>query len=287
MGKLVELKNISKVYTNKNVLRDISLTIDEGEIIAILGGNGTGKSTILRIIAGLECPSSGKVIYPKKSIRVGYVPERFSKLLRFTPSEYLNYVGKIDGLSKEYLTKRIPYLLNRFQLKALNDQWIMNLSKGNIQKVGIIQAILQNPELLILDEPISGLDLHAQQELLTVLKELKEQGTTILLTYHESNIFESLVEKTYDLNNGLISKVNSVKIEQEKIKLLEVKQIDDSHVKQWHEVISMEKKDNNLLLYVHLKNSDVILSRVLQLKGSIDSVSTIDFDRKINNERDV
>ncbi|MCU4818550.1 ABC transporter ATP-binding protein [Bacillus cereus] len=287
MGKLVELKNISKVYTNKNVLRDISLTIDEGEIIAILGGNGTGKSTILRIIAGLERPSSGKIIYPKKSIRVGYVPERFSKLLRFTPSEYLNYVGKIDGLSKEYLTKRIPYLLNRFQLKALNDQWIMNLSKGNIQKVGIIQAILQSPELLILDEPISGLDLHAQQELLTVLKELKEQGTTILLTYHESNIFESLVEKTYDLNNGLISKVNSVKIEQEKIKLLEVKQIDDSHVKQWHEVISMEKKDNNLLLYVHLKNSDVILSRVLQLKGSIDSVSTIDFDRKINNERDV
>lgn len=66
MGKLVELKNISKVYTNKNVLRDISLTIDEGEIIAILGGNGTGKSTILRIIAGLERPSSGKVIYPKK-----------------------------------------------------------------------------------------------------------------------------------------------------------------------------------------------------------------------------
>ncbi|EMN7732549.1 ABC transporter ATP-binding protein [Bacillus cereus] len=287
MGKLVELKNISKVYTNKNVLRDISLTIDEGEIIAILGGNGTGKSTILRIIAGLERPSSGKVIYPKKSIRVGYVPERFSKLLRFTPSEYLNYVGKIDGLSKEYLTKRISYLLNRFQLKELNNQWIMNLSKGNIQKVGIIQAILQIPELLILDEPISGLDLHAQQELLTVLKELKEQGTTILLTYHESNIFESLVEKTYDLNNGLISKVNSVKIEQEKIKLLEVKQIDDSHVKQWHEVISMEKKDNNLLLYVHLKNSDVILSRILQLKGSINSVSTIDFDRKINNERDV
>ncbi|HEE9035283.1 ABC transporter ATP-binding protein [Bacillus thuringiensis] len=284
MGKLVELKNISKGYTNKNVLRDISLTIDEGEIIAILGGNGTGKSTILRIIAGLERPSSGKVIYPKKSIRVGYVPERFSKLLRFTPSEYLNYVGKIDGLSKEYLTKRIPYLLNRFQLKALNDQWIMNLSKGNIQKVGLIQAILQSPELLILDEPLSGLDLHAQQELLTVLKELKEQGTTILLTYHESNIFESLVEKTYDLNNGLISKVNSVKIEQEKIKLLKVKQIDDSHVKQWHEVISMEKKDNNLLLYVHLKNSDVILSRVLQLKGSIDSVSTIDFDRKITNE---
>lgn len=287
MGELVELKNISKTYANKNVLRDISLTIDEGKVIAILGGNGTGKSTILRIIAGLERPNSGKVIYPNKSIRIGYVPERFSKILRFTPSEYLNYVGKISGLPKEYLTKRIPYLLNRFQLKGLNNQWIMDLSKGNIQKVGIIQAILQNPELLILDEPISGLDLHAQQELLTVLKELKEQGTTVLLTYHESNIFEDLVEKTYYLNNGLISKVNAVKTEQEKIKLLEVKQIDDFHVKQWHEVISMEKKDNHLLLYVHLKNSDVILSRVLQLKGSIDSVSTIDFDKKVNNEWDV
>lgn len=185
MGRLVELENISKVYRNINVLRNISLTIDKNQIITFLGGNGVGKSTILRIIAGIERPSSGKVNYHNKNIKIGYVPERFPKLIRFTPSEYLNYIGKISEIPGALLNKTIADFLHRFQLEELNNQWIMNLSKGNIPKVGIIQAILQKPELLILDEPISGLDFHAQQELLTIMKELKKEGTTILLTYHE------------------------------------------------------------------------------------------------------
>src|SRR5690606_2803475 len=86
------------------------------------------------------------------------------------------------------------------------NKWIMNLSKGNIQKVGIIQAILDKPDLLILDEPISGLDAHAQQELLKLLKEMNEEGTTVLLTYHESNILEGIVDTAYHLSNGSITK---------------------------------------------------------------------------------
>lgn len=276
MSKLVELKHISKEYANKKVLHDISLTIEENQVIAFLGGNGTGKSTILRIISGLERPSSGKVMYSNKQLRIGYVPDRFPKLLRFTPGEYLHYVGRIGGIPENDLTKRIPDLLHRFQLKEMNNKWIMHLSKGNIQKVGIIQAILQKPDLLILDEPVSGLDVHAQQELLTIIKELKEQGSTILLTYHESNIFDDVLDSTYYLNNGWISKTNTLTKKQ--IKLVEVKRIDDSIVKQWNEVLHMEKKEHRLLLYVHLENSDTILSRVLQLQGSIDSVSTIEFD---------
>lgn len=280
MDKLVELENISKVYANKNVLRNISLTIDKNQIIAILGGNGTGKSTILRIISGIERPSLGNVIYSRKNIRIGYVPERFPKQLRFTPSEYLNYIGKISGIPGAYLKKVIPDFLRRFQLGELNNHWISDLSKGNVQKVGIIQSIIQRPDLLILDEPISGLDFHAQQELLMIIKELKKQGTTILLTYHESNIFEDVVESTYILKNGHISKTNTKKKEKESLKLLRVKLIDDSYVKQWHEILHMEKKGDGLLLYVHLENSDQILSRILKLQGSIDSVTTIDFNGK-------
>lgn len=284
MDKLVKLENISKVYVNKNVLRNISLTIDKNQIIAILGGNGTGKSTILRIISGIERPSSGNVIYSRKNIRIGYVPERFPKQLRFTPSEYLNYIGKISGIPGAYLKKVIPDFLRRFQLGELNNHWISDLSKGNVQKVGIIQSIMQRPDLLILDEPISGLDFHAQQELLMIIKELKEQGTTTLLTYHESNIFEDVVESTYILKNGHISKPNTKIKEKESLKLLRVKLIDDSNVKQWNEILHMEKKEDGLLLYVHLENSDQILSRILKLQGSIDSVTTIDFNGKFNNE---
>src|SRR5699024_8506153 len=178
MGKLVELEQISKIYTNQYVLRNISLTIDENQIIAILGGNGTGKSTLLRMISGIERPSSGNVVYSRKNIKIGYVPERFTKQLRFTPSEYLNYIGKISGISGANLKKMIPDFLRRFQLEKLNNHWIRDLSKGNIQKVGIIQSVMQQPDLFILDEPASGLDFHAQQELLMIIKELKEHGTT-------------------------------------------------------------------------------------------------------------
>lgn len=278
MGKLVELKNIRKAYMNKTVLRDISLTIYDKQIIAILGGNGTGKSTILQIIARLQRPDSGKVIYPNKRMRIGYVPERFPKEIRFTPSEYLNYIGEISGISKAYLRKSIPAFLHRFQLEKLDNHRISDLSKGNIQKVGIIQAIIQRPALLILDEPTSGLDSQAQQELLLIIKELKEQGTTILLTYHESNDFKDIVDTTYYIKNGLLSMTNLMKEENNLLKLIEVKRLDDSHVKQWTEVVHSKKRGDKLFLYVHVDKSDFVLTKILALEGGIDRVTTIDFN---------
>lgn len=284
MKTLVKLENVSKSYANKTVLTNISLDIYENQMIAILGGNGTGKSTILRIITGLERPSSGKVLYAEQKIKIGYVPERFPKQLRFTPSEYLSYMGKVSGYSKEDLNKRISDLLHRFQLEEVNNHWIKDLSKGNIQKIGIIQAILNKPKLVILDEPLSGLDLHAQQELLTVIQELKEQGTAILLTYHESNPLETLVESTYYLKSGLLSKDNFILNKNEQIKLVIVKHLDESLIKQWPEVIHVESQNHRLLLYVHATNSDAILAKILHQQGSIDHVSTQNFDDNITIE---
>lgn len=283
MGKLVELNNISKVYSNKDVLRNVSVTINQKQIIAILGGNGTGKSTLLRIIAGIEQPSSGKIHYPKKQIKIGYVPERFPKDIRFSPSEYLHYMGKMNGTSNDDLTKRIDDLLHRFQLDGLDSKRIMELSKGNIQKVGLIQAILQKPNLLILDEPLSGLDSESQDELVKIIGELKQQGTTILLTYHESNVFESIVETTFYLDKGNISETASM--DKESIKLLVVTGVKKSLVQEWHEIIQMEEKDKQLYLYVPVKESDVILSRVLKLEGSIVGVSTVIVDEDVEQRR--
>lgn len=285
MDKLVELKKLSKVYANKHVLRNISLTIYENQINAILGRNGTGKSTLLRLIAGLERPSSGKIHYSNKKIKIGYVPERFPKNIRFTPSEYLLYIGKMSGMPKTDLMKRIDDLLFRFQLGELNGQKIMELSKGNIQKVGLIQAILQKPNLLILDEPLSGLDSEAQDELVKVIKELKQDGTSILLTYHESNMFESIVENTFYLHNGSISKTKT--IENNSIKLLVVRNVEKSIVKEWDEVIGVEEKDKELYIYVTVKSSDAILFRVLQLQGSIETVSTVTLDEEWRESHEI
>lgn len=267
---LVELRNIGKTYDRKNVLHDISLTIDKQQIIAILGGNGVGKSTLLRIMAGIERPSTGKIIFQNKKVNIGYGPERFPKNIRFTPGEYLNYVGKISGMPESIIKKSIPELLERFKLEQFNSQWVMSLSKGNIQKVGIIQAIMQRPDLLILDEPLSGLDSLAQQELLKIIKEFKKEGTTILLTYHESNLFEKVIDTTYHVKNGLLTK--AIDITNEPIKLVEVEYLDNSHVEKWKEVINVEKKEDKLLLYVHAKDSDKVLYRILQLQASIQRV---------------
>lgn len=271
---LVELLNIGKTYDRKHILHDISLTIGKQQMIAILGGNGVGKSTLLRIIAGMERPSSGKIRLQNKKINIGYAPERFPKNIRFTPEEYLNYTGKISGMPKSIMNKSIPDLLKRFKLEQFNDQWVMNLSKGNIQKVGIIQAIIKRPDLLILDEPLSGLDFLAQQELLRTMRELKKEGTTILLTYHESNLFEKMIEATYHVKNGVLTKaLDTVK---EPIKLLEVEHLDESHVEKWGEIINIEKKIDKLLLYLHAKNSDKVLYRILQSQRSIKRVVTVE-----------
>lgn len=274
MTNVIQLKNITKKYTNKLVLNDINFSIPENQVIALLGGNGTGKSTLLRVIAGIERPSSGVVEYASNENIIGYVPERFPKHIRFTPREYLSYMGSMKGVSKGNLEEKVKKLLRRFQLEDFKNQRIVELSKGNIQKVGIIQALLHNPDILILDEPLSGLDKGAQKTLLEVIKELKEQGSTILITYHEANLLESVVEKKYFLRNGILSSTNSN--EESTRKLLIIKSINQSLVKDWEGILQVVEKENYLYLYVSQQHSDEILMKVLELNGSVEAVSTID-----------
>lgn len=278
MKQLIELRHINKKYGKKTILYDMSLSMNEKQIIAILGGNGSGKSTFLRIAAGVERPDSGQVVYADKNIRIGYVPERFPNYLRFTPNEYLHYTGRISGISDAELKQRIPSLLHRFQLDKWSDRRISTLSKGNIQKVGIIQAILPQPELLILDEPLSGLDFPAQQELILILGELRERGTSILLTYHEAPVFEEIVDQTYYIKAGRLTEERIQ--EKDAVKLIEVKGLKDKDVQEWNDILNKERRENSMLLYVNSENSDQILTRILELQGSVEYVGNIDFNKE-------
>lgn len=271
---MVRLKGIRKSYGSKDVLKGISFSIESGQVIAVLGGNGTGKSTFLRVLAGIECPDAGKVVYANNNMKIGYVPERFPKNLRFTPTEYLQYTGEISGISTATLKEAIPSFLERFRLDRWKHHRISELSKGNIQKVGIIQAVLQQPNLLILDEPVSGLDAKAQQELLKILKELKAYGTTIILTYHESNIFGNVVEKAYEIKDGFLYEADITKPVQEAMKLIEVKKLDSLSVQGWNDIVRVEQQTDSLLLFVALENSDRVLGRVLEAQGHVVRVVT-------------
>ncbi|WP_459503297.1 ABC transporter ATP-binding protein [Bacillus sp. C1] len=201
---LLELKNIQKKYKKQLILENIDLSIPKGQAVAIIGGNGTGKSTLLKIIAGFLAPTTGRV-QKASNMKIGYVPEHFPEGIRFTLEDYLYHLGRIHGLSKKHLQIKIPSLLETFHLSHAAHSVIKNFSKGMKQKTGIMQALLSEVDLLILDEPLSGLDPKSQQELEHILLTLKEQGLTILFTCHEKQLLESFADRIVTLANHTIT----------------------------------------------------------------------------------
>lgn len=204
MKKIIELEKITKNYNGKVVLNNINLDIFENQLLAIIGPNGTGKSTLLRIISGLSTASSGKrVVYNKEEIKIGYVPDRFPKL-NFTPEEYLYYMGSLQGLSKEFIRERSEELFTIFNMQNMKDTRIKYLSKGTIQKVSVMQAIMDKPDMLLLDEPISGQDSEAEKVFIDILEQLKEKGISIILACHEMYLVERLADRVINIINGQI-----------------------------------------------------------------------------------
>ncbi|MFJ8528174.1 ABC transporter ATP-binding protein [Bacillus sp. NPDC094106] len=201
---LLELKEIQKAYGKQLILKDIHLSIPKGQAVAIIGGNGTGKSTLLKMIAGFIAPTTG-TIHKASNMKIGYVPEHFPEDIRFTLEDYLYHLGRIHGLSKEYLQNKIPSLLETFHLQHANHSVIRNFSKGMKQKTGIMQALLSDVDVLILDEPLSGLDPQSQKELEHILLTLKEQGLTILFTCHEKQLLENFADRVVTLANHTIT----------------------------------------------------------------------------------
>ncbi len=201
---LLELKEIQKKYGKQLILENIHLSIPQGQAVAIVGGNGTGKSTLLKIIAGFIHPTAG-TIYKESSIKIGYVPEQFPEDIRFTLEDYLYHLGRIHHLSKEHLQSKIPSLLGIFHLQHANHSVIRNFSKGMKQRTNIMQALLSDVDILMLDEPLSGLDLKSQQKLEHILLTLKEQGLTILFTCHEKQLLVSLADRIVTIANHTIA----------------------------------------------------------------------------------
>ncbi|WP_342442843.1 ABC transporter ATP-binding protein [Lysinibacillus sp. FSL K6-0057] len=208
MNMLLAVQNITKQYRGTTILESVSFSIHYNQITAILGKNGSGKSTLLKIIAGLITPDSGSLIPSKHPLKIGYVPEVSPSHILFTPREYLEHMGQICGMGKQELLSRINYLLELFHLEDVQDTRIAHFSKGMRQKMMITQAMLNETDLLILDEPLSGLDLKTQSELEQTLLSLKQQGMTILLTCHETKLLDHVVDTTLMIENKEVKEAN-------------------------------------------------------------------------------
>lgn len=205
MEKLITLKNVTKDYDGKNILNNINLDIFKNQLLAVIGPNGTGKSTLLRIISGLSSVSSGKrIIWNKdEEIKVGYVPDRFPKL-NFTPKEYLFYMAKLQGLSEKFIKERSEELFVTFNMERMKDTRIKYLSKGTIQKVSVMQAVMTQPDILLLDEPISGQDSESEKNFISMIEQFRKKKAAIVLACHEMYLVEKLADRIISIKNGEI-----------------------------------------------------------------------------------
>lgn len=203
MEVLIELDNVSKFFGKHRAIRDATWCIARGECVAVTGRNGAGKSTLLHLIAGLAIPTHGKRKVIADSIRIGYVPERFPSL-RFSPEEYLFHVTKIQGLSNEEARRSVDGVLSFFQMHEHANRRMNQFSKGMLQKINLMQAMLGSPDMLLLDEPLSGLDESSQHDMISLLGEIKNQGTAIVMSVHEPLLTAALADRVVAMERGVI-----------------------------------------------------------------------------------
>lgn len=225
---LIEIKEIEKVYGNRTVVNIPYIGIAEGETIGLVGNNGAGKTTLFRMILDLIRPTRGAVFSKGENVSTSdhwkeytasYLDEGF--LIEYlTPEEYFEFVGSLSNLSKAEVHEKLSGYKELFNDEILNKgKYIRDLSKGNKNKVGIVAAMLQNPQILILDEPFASLDPTTQIRLKKLVKESKSRDMTTLISSHDLNHVTEVCDRILLLEKGLI--IKDFKTQEDSLKELE------------------------------------------------------------------
>ncbi|MDD1766913.1 MAG: ABC transporter ATP-binding protein [Candidatus Methanomethyliaceae archaeon] len=213
MTKAVEISSLSKDFGSVKALNNFSLGVDEGQVYGLLGPNGSGKSTLMKIMVGLLRPTSGSLrVYGNDpqtdpiAVRrmAGYVPE-MPRLYDFlTGREYLDFVADLYGVPLDVKRERIEHFLEAFELKGREDEMISGYSQGMRQKVVIIGALLHKPRLLIMDEPLNGLDPRSAKIVKDLLHELSREGVTTIFSTHILEIAQAICERVAIMYRGAL-----------------------------------------------------------------------------------
>lgn len=205
---MLEIKNLTKQFEKTLAVNNISFKVEPGKIFGIVGRNGAGKSTTFRMILNLIKPTSGTITYNNEKItsetldKVGYLPEEGSLIPTYTVLELCEYYGALKLMSPEKIRINLIKWLEIFNITDYLNKKIKDLSKGNKQKIQFIVSILHDPEILILDEPFSGLDPISVQELKNAILRLREENKIIIFSSHIMDHVESLCESIMIINKG-------------------------------------------------------------------------------------
>ena len=208
----IEVRNLRKNYAQQTAVNNISFTINTGEIVGFLGPNGAGKSTTMKIITGCKTATAGEVIIKgepftidsiKLKSNIGYLPENNPLYTEMYVTEYLRFMGSLGGLKANALNDRVEEIIAMVGLTPERHKKIEHLSKGYRQRVGLGQALVNNAEILVLDEPTTGLDPNQLLEIRNLIKEISKNKTIILSTHIMQEV-EALCSRVIIINKGEI-----------------------------------------------------------------------------------
>lgn len=202
------IQNVSKMFGNQYANENVSIDINKGTIFGLLGPNGAGKTTLIRMITRILIPDSGQIflggkVLDDKSINsVGYMPEERGLYKNMSVGEQLQYFAILKGLNRKEATERTDFWLKKFDIESWRNKKIEELSKGMSQKVQFIVTVIHNPDLIILDEPFSGLDPVNSQLIENEIHELKKEGKTIIFSTHRMEQVEQICDEIALINHG-------------------------------------------------------------------------------------
>ena len=206
---MIEIKNLSKNFADLKALDNVSFEVEKGELFGVIGQNGAGKSTLFRSMMNFYDHFDGEILYEGKPManipleKIGFLPEERSLSPKKTIREEVKFFARLNQMSNVD-EKTLQAYFDRFEIKGTLDDKIKSLSKGNQQKVQLLASLIYKPEFLILDEPFSGLDPYNANLLMGIIKEINEEGTTIIFSSHNMENVEYLCDRLIMLKNGKI-----------------------------------------------------------------------------------
>lgn len=277
MGLRVE--KLMKEMNNKLILRGITLKIPKGQIYGLVGANGAGKTTFFRHLLGIYTQDSGEIQWNGELLsdleanKIGYLPEERGLYPKRTVNQQLTFFGKLRGMEKKKIKKNIDFWLNYFKIEGNKNRKVSELSKGNQQKIQFIASIIHNPELVILDEPFSGLDPVNSNQLKKAIMLLKKNGSTVIFSSHQMANVEEICENICLIKDGTIlleGNLNEIKNSVERRKIIVQADFEKEKLREQFSIDSYNEKDNIVSFFTKNNNEAKAIQKFIFQSDNIE-----------------
>lgn len=286
----LEIKNLDKSFSGKEVLHQVSFKVNSGKALGLLGRNGAGKTTTIRIIMDLFDPDRGEILlngerFNPRQHQIGYLPEERGLYPKKKVLEQLVYLGQLRGLTKKKARENSLDWLERLGVDIYKDEKLETLSKGNQQKVQLAETFLCNPDIIILDEPFSGLDPVNSQILKDIINELIYEGKLLIFSSHQMNYVEEFCEEIALIDQGkiiLTGNLNEIKTQYGRDRLtisvidLSTEELEGIFKRELSKIVKIVERRNNYLIIELLSGNrkNDLLNAIVNLDLDIDMFST-------------